>query len=341
MGHQYVAIGWNRQKRLYDLYLLLFVLLYFAVFVSITLSVTPEVTMETILIRTTGSLAIVILHVILCIGPLCRLNRFFLPLLYNRRHLGVFMSLIALVHGVFSIVQFHTLGNLPALESLFLSNTSYNDFANFPFMVPGFFALLIILLMSFSSHDFWLNLFGARFWKALHMFVYVAYVLLLLHVLTGAYQQDQATLTLVLLAIGAFLVISLHLTTAFKEINRDQPVETKASWVPVAKVEDIPLNRAKIVRVRAERVAVFRYNGFLAATSNVCQHQNGPLGEGCVIDGVITCPWHGYQYRPEDGCSPPPFTEKVATYHLKIDEGMVFVYDKAEAPGTAVDPIPY
>jgi nitrite reductase/ring-hydroxylating ferredoxin subunit len=29
--------------------------------------------------------------------------------------------------------------------------------------------------------------------------------------------------------------------------------------------------------------------------------QNGPLGEGRIVDGCITCPWHGYQYRPDTG----------------------------------------
>mgnify|MGYP003753304843 CR=1 FL=1 len=46
---------------------------------------------------------------------------------------------------------------------------------------------------------------------------------------------------------------------------------------------------------------------------NVCKHQMGPLGEGKIIDGCITCPWHGYQYLPANGQSPPPFTEMVKT----------------------------
>ena len=65
-----------------------------------------------------GTAALLLLHVILCIGPLCRLDRRFLPLLYNRRHLGVTMFLLALAHGTFSIFQFHALGNLNPLVSL-------------------------------------------------------------------------------------------------------------------------------------------------------------------------------------------------------------------------------
>ena len=90
--------------------------------------------------------------------------------------------------------------------------------------------------------------------------------------------------------------------------------------------------------VAGERVAVFRYDGKISAISNVCRHQNGPLGEGRIIDGCVTCPWHGYQYRPETGASPPPFTDKVATFQTKIVNGKVLLHPCAQAPGTYVKP---
>ena len=57
---------------------------------------TANATIETQLIRALGTCALLLLHVILAIGPLARLDRRFLPLLYNRRHLGVTMFLLAL-----------------------------------------------------------------------------------------------------------------------------------------------------------------------------------------------------------------------------------------------------
>jgi hypothetical protein len=54
----------------------------------------PNATAETTLIRALGTCALLLLHLILCIGPLCRLNPRFLPLLYNRRHLGVTMFIL-------------------------------------------------------------------------------------------------------------------------------------------------------------------------------------------------------------------------------------------------------
>ena len=77
--------------------------------------------------------AFTLLHVILCIGPLSRLDPRFLPLLYNRRHLGVMMFTLALSHGVFSIVQFHSGGTLNPLVSLLVSNPNYTTVSQFPF----------------------------------------------------------------------------------------------------------------------------------------------------------------------------------------------------------------
>jgi hypothetical protein len=92
----------------------------------LTASFNPDYTFETVLDSFDIYLAILLLHIILSIGPLARLNKKFLPLLYNRRHLGVTMFCIAAVHGVFSILQFHTLGNVNPFVSLFTSNTNFN-----------------------------------------------------------------------------------------------------------------------------------------------------------------------------------------------------------------------
>jgi len=48
----------------------------------------------------------------------------------------------------------------------------------------------------------------------------------------------------------------------------------------------------------------------------------------------VTCPWHGFQYRLEDGCAPAPFTEKLATYRLRLRAGMIEVDPRALPLGT-------
>jgi len=340
MSVQYQAIGWNRQKRIYDVILAGLVALYLALFLGISVWVHPNATAETLIIRGLGTCAILLLHLILAIGPLCRLNRRFLPLLYNRRHVGVTTFLLALGHGAFSIVQFHALGNLNPLVSLFVSNPRYGSFVQFPFQSLGFFALIILFLMAATSHDFWLHNLSPGVWKSLHMFVYLAYALLVAHVTLGALQAERSPLLALLLAAGLVILVGLHLAAGTKENRGDEAKapQSLGGFVDVCPVNVIPENRAAIVCVGSERVAVFRYGGKLSAISNVCQHQNGPLGEGKIVDGCVTCPWHGYQYKPETGAAPPPFTEMVATFPVRVRDGRVQVHPRANAPGTYVEP---
>lgn len=339
MSVSYQAIGWNRTKKVYDGVLAAGLVLYLGIFVGIGSLVHPNATAETLLIRGLGTAALLLLHIILCIGPLCRLDRRFLPLLYNRRHLGVTMFILALAHGTFSIFQFHALGNVHPLVSLFVSNTNFGSVPDFPFQGLGFLALLILFLMAATSHDFWLHNLTAPIWKGLHMGVYLAYALLIGHVTLGALQSETSPLLAAFLGLGLTLVTGLHLASAAAERRADTPRTAVADgYIPVCDLDGIPEKRARIVSCGGERVAVFKYDGRVSAVSNVCQHQNGPLGEGKIIDGCITCPWHGYQYLPESGASPPPFTEKVPTFRTLIVGKQVFVHPSPLAAGTRVGP---
>jgi nitrite reductase/ring-hydroxylating ferredoxin subunit/DMSO/TMAO reductase YedYZ heme-binding membrane subunit len=338
MSITYGAISWNRQKRIYDTVMVSGVLLYLTVFVVLGLVARPELTVETLLIRALGTCSLVLLHVVLAIGPLCRFDRRFLPLLYNRRHLGVTTFLVALAHAAFATFQFHAFGNVSPFLSLLISNTRYTSIPDFPFESLGILALGILFVMAATSHDFWLANLTAPVWKALHMLVYLAYVLVVGHVGLGALQVETSPLLVVPLACGVALVVGLHVAAAVTEWPRDAEPTRGEDWIEVCRVDEIPHNRARIATVGKERVAVFRYEGKVSAVSNVCQHQNGPLGEGRIVDGCITCPWHGYQYRTETGRAPEPFSEKIPTFQVRIDGEVVFVHRCPNPPGTFVEP---
>ena len=320
MSASYAAVGWNRQKKIYDWIIAAFCISYLLLFILLTLIFNEQVTFETLLVRSTSTLAVLILHVILAIGPLCRLNKKFLPLLYNRRHLGVTMFTLALVHGSFGIFHFHAKGNVNPFLSLFTSNTNFNSFAAFPFQALGFFALIIFFLMAITSHDFWLHNLSPKIWKTLHMFVYLAYILVVMHVMLGVIQYETNPVFVIMVFTGTVTIISLHLFAAMKEKRIDNMKFSLQSegYVYVCDVKDIENTRAKIFCVDKERIAVYKHENKLYAVHNVCKHQGGPLGEGKILDGCITCPWHGYQYLPQNGQSPPPFTEKVNTFDVKI-----------------------
>ncbi|MBL7737915.1 MAG: ferric reductase-like transmembrane domain-containing protein [Chitinophagaceae bacterium] len=336
MSASYAAVGWNKQKKIYDWLIACLCFIYLLLFISVTLIINEQATFETLLIRSTSTLAVLLLHIILAIGPLCRLNKKFLPLLYNRRHLGVTMFTFALVHGSFSLFQFHALSNTNPIISLFTSNTNFGSLAAFPFQVLGLFALIIFFLMAITSHDFWLHNLSPKVWKTLHMFVYLAYILVVMHVMLGVIQYENDPVFVIMIFAGAITLVILHLLAGSKERKLDNMkfALQREGFVYVCPVAEIEDSRAKIFYIDKERIAVYRHNNKLYAIHNVCKHQGGPLGEGKILDGCITCPWHGYQYLPHNGQSPPPFKEKVSTYDVKIIDGKVWLNPAPFAEGT-------
>jgi methionine sulfoxide reductase heme-binding subunit len=342
MSVAYRAVGWNRQKRRYDLVLAATVLVLLIALAGAGALVNPNATIETLLIRAFGVTALLLLHVVLSIGPLARLDARLLPLLYNRRHLGVTMFLLALAHGAFAIVQFHGAGSQHPLVSLLTTSTEYGSTAGFPFQMLGAVALAILLLMAATSHDFWLHNLTAPVWKTLHMGVYLAYALVVLHVALGALQSERSPWLAVTLLAGVGWVGGLHLAASRREGRPDDrpPIAARgdAPLVDVCGVDDIPEGRAFVASIGGERVAVFRYDRCVSALSNVCQHQNGPLGEGRIVNGCVVCPWHGYEYLPDSGASPPPFTERVPTFTVQVRNGRVLLDPRPHPAGTRIEP---
>jgi nitrite reductase/ring-hydroxylating ferredoxin subunit/DMSO/TMAO reductase YedYZ heme-binding membrane subunit len=341
MSVAYTSVQWNRQKKFYDFILVGGVAVYLLVFGAVTEFLFPFVTEEILLMRAFGTAAFLLLHIILCIGPLCRLNSKFLPLLYNRRHAGVTCFLLALVHVVLVVATYHAGGDINPILSIFVSSPLTGSVAGVPFQPFGFFALVILFLLAATSHDFWLVNLSAPVWKALHMAVYVAYALLVLHVTFGTLQGEASLFYVAVTAVGLVTVLGLHFIAACREIPLDSELENQGrdGFVDACAVADIPENRARIVCLSGERVAVFKYAGKISAVSNVCQHQNGPLGEGKIVAGCITCPWHGYQYLPETGASPPPFVEKVPTFNVRVNNDRVWIHPKPNPAGTKTEPV--
>jgi methionine sulfoxide reductase heme-binding subunit len=337
MSLAYRAVDWNRQKRLYDATLAVLLVLTFGAFAGVTAGWSPNFTAETLLLRGSALAALLLLHVILAIGPLARLDPRFLPLLYNRRHLGVAAFLLALLHAALAVIQFHALGDEFPLVSVF---TAYagggGGLAHLPFEPFGAAALVLLFLMAATSHDFWLRNLGAPVWKALHLGVYAAYGLILAHVALGVLQSERHPLPALLLGAGFAVLAGLHLAAAAREHRLDHARDATVAdgFVEACAVEQVQEGRGRVVNVAGRRLAVWRHGGRVFATGNVCRHQGGPLGEGRIVDGCITCPWHGWNYRPEDGCSPPPFQERIETHDTRVLDGRVWVRARPNPPGT-------
>jgi sulfoxide reductase heme-binding subunit YedZ len=170
------------------------------------------------------------------------------------------------------------------------------------------------------------------------MTLYGAYLSVVAHISLGALQVAQNPFLAVVVGFCIVGVAALHLAASRQRATDAGLVD---GWLDAGPIDAIGEGLGVVVTPpNADPIAVFRHAGRLSAVTNLCAHQNGPLAEGTIIDGCITCPWHGYQYRFEDGRAPPPFTETLATFQLRIVDGRVWVDPVPNLPGTVAAPVP-
>lgn len=89
------------------------------------------------------------------------------------------------------------------------------------------------------------------------------------------------------------------------ELTGSGPVKRMLGEVPVVVIRD-----GRDVRVLAER----------------CSHLSGPLSEGALADGCLTCPWHGSVFRVSDGTVVHgPATAPQPVFRVRVTGGMLQV----------------
>ena len=88
----------------------------------------------------------------------------------------------------------------------------------------------------------------------------------------------------------------------------------------VAARSALPEDQGTVALVGERQVALFRAGEQVYAYPNVCLHKGGPVGEGLVIDGIVTCPWHGRQYDITTGaCLNDPELGSLESVPVAVD----------------------
>ncbi|WP_437225741.1 Rieske (2Fe-2S) protein [Planctomicrobium sp. SH661] len=96
-------------------------------------------------------------------------------------------------------------------------------------------------------------------------------------------------------------------------------------WHRVATLEDFPETGAREFVIDGRLVAVFNSDGVLTAMDGICPHAGGPLGEGTVQNGVVTCPWHGWQFNVSTGKHCLSSQIRQACFPVKVEGSEIFV----------------
>jgi naphthalene 1,2-dioxygenase system ferredoxin subunit len=92
------------------------------------------------------------------------------------------------------------------------------------------------------------------------------------------------------------------------------------NWIKVTALDEIPDDDVIGVAVEGRQIALYKYEGEVFATDNVCTHGQALLSDGFLEDGEIECPLHQGRFCIKSGkamCD--PLTEDVRTYDTRVE----------------------
>jgi len=108
------------------------------------------------------------------------------------------------------------------------------------------------------------------------------------------------------------------------------PHITEPGWHYLAKVADLPENKPVRLMLGEVPVVAVHLGDEVHVLADRCSHMSGPLSDGELNDGCLTCPWHGSVFRVADGSvARGPATAPQPAFSSRIVGGAVQV----ELPG--------
>ncbi|MEM9648515.1 MAG: thiamine pyrophosphate-binding protein [Bacteroidota bacterium] len=100
----------------------------------------------------------------------------------------------------------------------------------------------------------------------------------------------------------------------------------KTVWYKVLdNKKELPEGRIKTVTAAHKGICLTHFEGKFSALDNTCPHQGGPLGEGSIENGMLRCPWHGWDFHPQTGIPPGGYDDGIATFEIKEEGDAVYV----------------
>jgi len=91
------------------------------------------------------------------------------------------------------------------------------------------------------------------------------------------------------------------------------------------KLENVPLGESRCVQVGDAQIGVFHARNGLFAIDNYCPHRGAPLSDGVVVDGIVSCPWHQWQFRLTDGVCLNIPKVRASAFPLEVRDGAIWI----------------
>lgn len=102
-------------------------------------------------------------------------------------------------------------------------------------------------------------------------------------------------------------------------------------WLDIGPVDQIAPGNARTLPVRGgEEIAIFHtLDGGFHALVNKCPHKAGPLSQGIVHGGVVTCPLHNWNISLKSGEALGEDKGCVPVIPLRVDAGRIYLLRSA------------
>ncbi|TMV79001.1 nitrite reductase small subunit NirD [Thioclava sp. BHET1] len=98
------------------------------------------------------------------------------------------------------------------------------------------------------------------------------------------------------------------------------------NWAAVGRIDDIPRKGARCVTLGAMTIAVFRTeDDRIFALEDRCPHRGGPLSQGIVHDGCVTCPLHNWVISLATGCATGADEGTSLTFPVRIEDRTILL----------------
>ena len=92
------------------------------------------------------------------------------------------------------------------------------------------------------------------------------------------------------------------------------------TWVRIGKISDVPRRGARCVNHGDMSIAVFRTaDDRVFALEDKCPHKNGPLSQGIVHDGCVTCPLHNWVISLETGAAQGADEGRTLSFPVRLE----------------------
>ena len=98
-----------------------------------------------------------------------------------------------------------------------------------------------------------------------------------------------------------------------------------ASFVEVARAEQLPPGSGMVVRADGKDIAIFNVDGTIFAIDDSCRHQGLSLGTSKLEGKIVTCRGHGWKYDVTTGSTLASPGFGVAAYPVKVVDGKIMV----------------